>query len=107
VLAFVNGVTVRAAPAAASIEGLNAMLGAPEGVTPRLYRVVQERVSPSARLGGLCGGLRTSYLAFAEYVGESGEWTLRIASFHHPADQKGVAPNLCFSLDYALASSPR
>jgi hypothetical protein len=107
VLAFVNGVTVRATPGATSIDGLNTILGAPDGVTPRLYRVVQERVSPSARLGGLCGGLRTSYVAFAEYVGEGGEWTLRIASFHQPADPIGAAPNLCFSLDYALAVSAR
>lgn len=104
VFAFANGVTVRATPGSASIDGVNAILGAPAGVTPRLYRVLKERVSPSARLGGLCGGLRTTHVAFAEYVGESGEWTLRLASFHQAGDGAS-SPHLCFAFDYALSSS--
>jgi hypothetical protein len=105
VFAFANGVTVRAAPSAARIAGLQSILGAPPEVAPKIYRVAQERVSPSARLGGLCAGLRTSYVAFAEYVDADGDWTLRLASFHQAASQDRDAaetPVLCFALDYAL-----
>ncbi|MGE0045417.1 MAG: hypothetical protein AB7J28_01450 [Hyphomonadaceae bacterium] len=109
VLAFANGITIRAAregvrPAQeiAGRETYAAILGLPPGVAITTYRVEEERVSPSAALGGLCGALRTTLVAAAEYVNEQNAWTLRLGAFHRPADAaEDTAPNLCFALDYA------
>lgn len=112
VLAFANGVTVRASlkesRAASTLVGgstfltLADLLGVPADAEVWLYQVQEERVAPSAAQGGLCAGVRTRTLAIVEFVDDANAWALRIASFHGDLTQSGE-PGLCFSYDYVQA----
>lgn len=116
VLAFANGVTVHASPAASrsateqvggsALSSFGDLLGAPDQLRVRLYAVSEERVATSAPHGGLCGGLRTRALAIAEFVDEDEQWALRIASFHGDVlSQEAQNPGLCFAYDFRVPES--
>jgi hypothetical protein len=95
VLAFANGITVRAEQllahhASARVGGagdpsFQSLLSLPAQVDVRVYRVADERVTQSAPRGGLCGELRTAAVAAAEFVDDRGRWVLRLAAFRGDA----------------------
>ena len=106
-LAFANGITIRAEQLAAhrantrtggpDNQTFGALLGLPNQVDVRVYRVVDERVSQSAARGGLCGELRTTAIAASEFVDDRGRWVLRIAASRGevaPGDAEGD-PQMC------------
>jgi hypothetical protein len=105
-LAFATGITVRAEQLAAHRANTRTggadnqtfaqLLGLPDQVDVRVYRVVDERVSQSASRGGLCGELRTTAVAIAEFV-EDTHWVQRIAASRGtvaPGDAEGD-PQMC------------
>jgi len=106
-LAFANGVTVRAEELAVHASAVRvgaddatfrAVLGLPEEVRARVYRVIDERTSPSAAAGGLCGReARTTNIAVSEFVDQDGDWALRIAAFkgRRPPGERGAEPEMC------------
>ncbi|MBL8549948.1 MAG: hypothetical protein JNJ73_08170 [Hyphomonadaceae bacterium] len=105
-LAFATGVTIRAEQLSAHRANTKTggpdnqtfaqLLGLPDQVDVRVYRVVDERVSQSASRGGLCGELRTTAMAVAEFVDDT-RWVLRIAASRGevaPGDAGGD-PQVC------------
>ncbi|MGE3931540.1 MAG: hypothetical protein AB7G05_15405 [Hyphomonadaceae bacterium] len=113
ILAFARGVTVRARRIGAcdgavstGVDTLAGTLGAPEDVRIQIYDVAEERLSESAQSGGLCGPLPTQTIAAAEFVGEEGEWVLRLASFQErfTANAAPDDPKACFFFDYVPPS---
>ena len=90
IFAFANGVTIRAQPinvtAADARSGVGgqsfaAVLGGDPRVRAHIYRVLEDNVTRSAVLGGLCGSDRSTHLAVSEYVDSSGNWVFKIAAF--------------------------
>ena len=110
IFAFATGVTVRAqayqeaqAGSRSGVGGqsLAAVMGGDPRVDAYLYRVLQETVTPSAPLGGLCGQDRTRFLAVSEFVDPSGRWVFKLAAFkgdRGPAS--GSAPQHCNSFSF-------
>ena len=110
IFAFATGVTVRAqvyheAPAGTRSgvggQSLAAVLSGDPRVDAYLYRVLQETVTPSAPLGGLCGQERTRFLAVSEFVDPSGRWVFKVAAFkgdRGPAS--GPDPQHCNSFSF-------
>jgi hypothetical protein len=90
-LAFATGVTLHLeqlsmhdADARIGPEGedsFQTLLGLPDQVEARVYRVLNENIARSARAGGPCGEIRSTYVALAEFVDEDGDWVLRMAAF--------------------------
>lgn len=112
VLAFANGITVRAEGegdlrGSASIGGGGENLATKMNVDPSarvyLYRVTDEQLSPSAtRGGGLCGQRRTTHVAVSEFVGATGDWVLRVASFNGQVTIGGAEdPGFCQAYLYS------
>jgi hypothetical protein len=119
-LAFAHGVTVWARPAPLPREDaavrvlvtkMRDALGAPASVFPTLYAVTDERISPSAPTGGLCGGLRTRVVAMAAFDDDKGKPVLRLAAFHtgaaNPPPARPTAETLqpCFAYDFDAPES--
>lgn len=106
ILAFANGVTIRAQPynvvPADSRSGVGgqsfaALLSGDPRVDAYLYRVVTEQLIPQ-RQAGLCGAVRTRYLAVSEFVDGSGHWVFKIAAFRgEGAPPAGSDTELCES----------
>jgi hypothetical protein len=104
--AFANGITVRAeelsvyessdrtGSGAATFQSLLAL---PDQVRARVYRVIDQVTTRSARNGGLCGAeQRPTALAAAEFVDADGDWVLRVAAFRGAEPPGGAAdPELC------------
>lgn len=103
-LAFANGVTLRgelltvhdaSARVGGQIANFRTLLALPSQVDARVYRVIDETVTLSAGQG-LCGEARTTSVAAAEFVGESGRWVLHIAAFRGAvAPGEGGDPGFC------------
>lgn len=111
-LAFANGITVRSEKETDLRASSPVVGGAPETFAARMnmppsakvyvYRVVEEQLSPSAAGGGLCRARRTTHVAVSEFVGASGNWVLRIASFNGQASPGGADnPGLCDAFQYS------
>jgi hypothetical protein len=110
-LAFANGITVRSeketdvrasAPIGAGPETFASRMNMPPTGKVYIYRVLEEQLSPSAAGGGLCRARRTTHVAVSEFVGASGNWVLRIASFNGQASPGGADnPGLCDAFQYA------
>jgi hypothetical protein len=111
-LAFANGITIRAEQliahhASARTGGpdgqaFQSLLALPTQVDVRVYRVLEERVTQSAPRGGLCGELRATSIAAAEFVDDRGRWVLRLAAFRGdfaPGEGQGD-PKLCGVYNY-------
>lgn len=105
VLAFANGITIRAQPyevtPADSRSGVGgqsfaAVLGGDPRVDVYLYRVLNENVTQSASHGGLCGEAIARHLAVSEFVDGSGRWVFKVAAFSGEASPaSGADPQLC------------
>lgn len=110
IFAFATGVTVRAQPyhvaPADSRSGVGgqsfaSLLGGDPRVDVYLYRVLDEQVAGSAPQGGLCGQVRTRYMAVSEFVDSSGRWVFKIASFRgEGAPPSGDDPIFCNAFAY-------
>lgn len=110
IFAFATGVTVRAQPyhvaPADSRSGVGnqsfaGLLGGDPRVDVYLYRVLDENVTSSAPQGGLCGQVRTRYMAVSEFVDASGRWVFKLASFRgEGAPPSGDDPILCNAYAY-------
>jgi hypothetical protein len=105
VFAFATGVTVEAqayqelpAGQRSGVGGQSfaAVIGGDPRVDVYLYRVMQETVTPSAPMGGLCGSDRTRFLAVSEFVDATGRWVFKVAAFKGDrAPPSGQDPELC------------
>jgi hypothetical protein len=111
-LAFANGITVTGESqgdmrGSASVGGGGESFAKQMNVDPSakvyLYRVIDEQLSPSAaRGGGLCGERRSTHVAVSEFVGASGNWVLRVASFGGGVSPGGAEnPGLCRAFQYS------
>jgi hypothetical protein len=110
-LAFANGITVKSeketdvrasAPIGGGPETFAARMNMPPTGKVYIYRVLEEQLSPSAAGGGLCRARRTTHVAVSEFVGASGNWVLRIASFNGQVSPGGADnPGLCDAFQYA------
>lgn len=110
IFAFANGITIEAQPyevaPADSRSGVGgqsfaAVLGGDPRVDTHLYRVLNENVSRTATLGGLCGDAVTRHMAVSEFVDGSGRWVFKVASFSgEAAPPSGADPVFCKAYSY-------
>jgi len=111
VLAFANGVTVRAQPidvvasnekSGVGAQSFAAVLGGDPRVRAHLYRVLDDNVTRSAAEGGLCGQTSTRFMAISEFVDGQGDWVLKIAAFkgEQTPGAAGRDPDLCATYPY-------
>jgi hypothetical protein len=114
VLAFASGVTARLERVAdlrgqdragGQLGDFGALLGVDSRAGVFVYQVMEEQRAASASGGGLCRTDRPTFAAIAEFVDDSGQWVLRIATFRgetRPGPQSTDAPNLCSVYNYVV-----
>lgn len=114
VLAFANGITVRAERiadlrgqdrAGGELGDFTRLLGMAPGAGVFVYLVQSERRANIAPAGGLCRALKPTHLAISEFVNDANQWVMRIAAFRGeapPGPNAAGDPALCAVYNYGV-----